>query len=387
MNIQGQLSIALAPNNTGVNTTITSSRPLHAAQIFSGKSVSETLKLMPILFNVCGKAQAVTCVNAIESAICSPADQAVQSQREALVLIESLREHSLRILIDWPKFIDSDVEQRQLALTVQSLNTLMQMLEPEKLLSLEAKASSISTEIVRQWQQCQQLLSQVIFATPIDDWQTFNEQEVENWSQKSHSKPAAFIAWLLQQQWKYAGSSDITPLPDINQLDFLNQLQTQSYEFISQPDWDYHCYELSWFNYQYDSPLISDLITKRSNGIYTRMVARLCEVADLIQQLNAFFQLKSPLKMQISTIEGLAHTHAARGRLSHYVQLERHTIEQLWIIAPTEWNFHPQGVAAQSLCHLSIDDESTLRSQAELIIHAIDPCVDYQLHINNRTHH
>ena len=58
-------------------------------------------------------------------------------------------------------------------------------------------------------------------------------------------------------------------------------------------------------------------------------------------------------------------------------------IERFYILAPTEWNFHPQGVAVDSLNNLDRDDLSTLQLQADLLIHAIDPCVDYQLQIGH----
>ncbi len=387
MSVQGQLSIALSRQYSNIHTTIDSSRPLHAAQIFSGKPIAEALQLIPLLFSVCGKAQAVTCINAVESAICAPANQDVQSQREALVLIESLREHSLRILIDWPKFIKQDVEHSELANTIQSLNKLMQMLEPQQLLSLDAVANSLSVEVIGQWHHCQQQLTKIVFGMPIEDWLAMNDIGLENWSEQSNTQPAGFIWWLMQQQWKYAGYSDISPLPQINDVDLLSRLQKDNNRFIAQPNWYSRCYELSWFNYQSASPFTLDLIEKWGNGIYTRMIARLRELAELIEKLDAFFHLQNALTISKSTIAGLAHTNAARGRLSHYIEIEDQYIKQLCIVAPTEWNFHPEGVAADSLCHLNAEQPDTLRLQAELLIHAIDPCVEYQLQIENEVRH
>ncbi len=45
------------------------------------------------------------------------------------------------------------------------------------------------------------------------------------------------------------------------------------------------------------------------------------------------------------------------------------------ILAPTEWNFHPQGVAAKALAGIRKEDV------ARMIIMSIDPCVDYELEI------
>jgi Ni,Fe-hydrogenase I large subunit len=57
-------------------------------------------------------------------------------------------------------------------------------------------------------------------------------------------------------------------------------------------------------------------------------------------------------------------------------------IKNYQIIAPTEWNFHPSGVAALSLHTLTATDESTLRHQATVLIDAFDPCVKFELSLN-----
>ena len=79
---------------------------------------------------------------------------------------------------------------------------------------------------------------------------------------------------------------------------------------------------------------------------------------------------------------GLAQTEAARGRLIHRVQLEDGKISRYQILAPTEWNFHPQGLIAQSLGNLSVSDGQQLQLLAKMMINAIDPCVGYDLRIH-----
>jgi hypothetical protein len=51
------------------------------------------------------------------------------------------------------------------------------------------------------------------------------------------------------------------------------------------------------------------------------------------------------------------------------------------ILAPTEWNFHPEGVLAKGLNQLQADSVELLKQQASLLINAIDPCVGYALQI------
>jgi coenzyme F420-reducing hydrogenase alpha subunit len=61
--------------------------------------------------------------------------------------------------------------------------------------------------------------------------------------------------------------------------------------------------------------------------------------------------------------------------------MDQGRISSYQILAPTEWNFHPQGLVKNSLCHLSINHPQQLEKLARLLVNAIDPCVGYDLRI------
>lgn len=67
----------------------------------------------------------------------------------------------------------------------------------------------------------------------------------------------------------------------------------------------------------------------------------------------------------------LGWVETARGRLYHAAQVEAGQVMAYRISAPTEWNFHPQGVLAQWLKGLIAPDQDTALALAQLI----DPCV------------
>jgi coenzyme F420-reducing hydrogenase alpha subunit len=67
--------------------------------------------------------------------------------------------------------------------------------------------------------------------------------------------------------------------------------------------------------------------------------------------------------------------------LIHRLVLHQGKVYDYRIVAPTEWNFHPDGVVAHSLKQLQADSINDLQRQAELLINAIDPCVQYQLNL------
>jgi len=62
----------------------------------------------------------------------------------------------------------------------------------------------------------------------------------------------------------------------------------------------------------------------------------------------------------------------ARGLLLHWVQLDAAGgVLDYRVLAPTEWNFHPQGALAQAVAALAPNDQTT----AAMLAVAFDPCV------------
>jgi coenzyme F420-reducing hydrogenase alpha subunit len=80
---------------------------------------------------------------------------------------------------------------------------------------------------------------------------------------------------------------------------------------------------------------------------------------------------------------GLAWVEMARGLLVHQVSLDRQSdgsarVLTCQVLAPTEWNFHPEGIAAQALAGLSAHRDDT-DAKARLLMAALDPCVPFRL--------
>ena len=80
--------------------------------------------------------------------------------------------------------------------------------------------------------------------------------------------------------------------------------------------------------------------------------------------------------------QGLAWVETARGLLLHQLSLTGSAntaqVKRLQVLAPTDWNFAPDGVAAQALERLNPADPRS-RAQAQLLLAALDPCVPWQI--------
>jgi Ni,Fe-hydrogenase I large subunit len=72
----------------------------------------------------------------------------------------------------------------------------------------------------------------------------------------------------------------------------------------------------------------------------------------------------------------MAWCEMARGLLVHWVQVDASGgVLDYRVLAPTEWNFHPQGALAQVMAGLSSDDVRSARCLAA----AFDACVDCRI--------
>jgi hypothetical protein len=212
-----------------------------------------------------------------------------------------------------------------------------------------------------------------------------NTDDLKEWLKNNPSIPAALLKELFELQYQNLGRTDFALLPELAEMELNEYLNQQNAdEFSRAPTWQNQCYETSCLNRQQSHPLIADLLRNDGNGLLTRLAARLCELANLaniIKQNATELRTGSPLKdcQSYANAIGLAQIQTSRGLLIHRVELNDGVIKNYQIIAPTEWNFHPQGVAALSLQQLTAPDKSSLLQQAQLVINAIDPCVSFEV--------
>ena len=95
------------------------------------------------------------------------------------------------------------------------------------------------------------------------------------------------------------------------------------------------------------TPLIKDSHRKYQDSIFSRILARVCEIPQLLIHSKKLLQqidLSEPSyiepKIPISEItsSGIGAVEAARGSLIHNVSIENNKIKEYQIITPTQWN-------------------------------------------------
>ena len=76
---------------------------------------------------------------------------------------------------------------------------------------------------------------------------------------------------------------------------------------------------------------------------------------------------------------GRAVVETARGLLMHEIVLDGERIADYLIVAPTEWNFHPQGTLVDQLLGQEAGDRDALQQHVARTVAALDPCVPWEL--------
>ena len=131
-------------------------------------------------------------------------------------------------------------------------------------------------------------------------------------------------------------------------------------------------------------PLIESVKDRYGFGLLARLAACLAELAEIPGRMRALAASLADAELHAEAPArgsgtGLGVAEAARGRLIHAVEIADGVVQRYRILAPTEWNFHPQGAAAKGLAGIALAPSARREALARLFITAVDPCVGYEL--------
>lgn len=421
--LSGRLQIHLLRRPEGLAVTISSSRPIGASRVFIGKDPADTAATLPSLFSICATAQAAACVSACELALGQTPSAILMWARRLLVDVETVREHLWRLLMDWPGFLGEGPRGPAMARVMVACSQLRSALAaggdplmlgnpcPHPDLKAAAEALAALTDVATE-----QALSQApcdwLAATP-------TASALQHWAATTDTHAARLLRLVASQGWGAVGHSTVPALPHLSIATLEAHLSgPEAKDFIATPLWAGAPAESSPLTRQLGQALVADLTRQQGNGLLTRLTVQLVELATLLARLparlaaldadgegprgqaeregkapgngasnetgggggqtrsGASVRLNPSLPLAASLPEGvgLAQVQAARGLLVHRVAIQAGRVADYSILAPTEWNFHPQGAAALGLATLPADlDDRTLLRLAGLFVTALDP--------------
>lgn len=326
-----------------------SSRTADVGKLMVGRSGEVVLGMLPLIFSLCGQAHmaAGRQAMALGSANHARCDA-------AMVHAENTREHLLRIMMGWQT---SGHACTLPATDVMSLITRMQTAAGDPAAE-RGEADHLA-----------HLLEQHVLGMPPDRFLRLTTlAELQKWISQTSTHAAAYMDEVLQQGWQGLGAVPPHFLPDLPIGELTARLAEPAYALS--PDWLGQPRETGPLARQQSHPLVQSIVAKCGAGLLARLTARLVELAAIPDQIQTD---ENP----VSGTGGFGVVETARGRLIHAARLQGETVVDYRILAPTEWNFHPKGVAVQALRTLGSSEDKTARARA--LVEAIDPCVGFDV--------
>lgn len=327
--IGGAIRVTLRPDGTRVGAVeIASTRPVQAARIFVGKPVAEMTETIGRVFSLCGKAQTVAALRAVETALGIVEAPGVRAARDLARLSEMLTQTAMRLGLHWPRVLGIEMD-------------------PGLVRACLATEMMIEREVLGEgWR-----IPGAGVATPAD-------AVGEALAELDLALAAASIGAHLSETLQARGLEGFGALPD------------------GMPP-DVGAFARNW-----DVTAVQSARAVHGAGLAARLAASRADLAALPLEMIATYGHVTPAARQpipIGSGTATATVETARGPLTHKVEITDGVVTACATEAPTEANFTADGPVAAGLSGAPLDAVA-----AELHILAIDPCVGCSVEIDGQ---
>lgn len=386
MNLEGRVLIDL-PRAAGSPVRVEFARPGDICAILRGRTAAEVLSLIPAVYSICATAQSHAAVSALEQASGIAVSPMTKDARKALTGMETLREHLLRIALDWPGFLferPRGANVRQAMAMVPSLKEAL--FGTPAAFELGREATPNAAEALKVIAEAETLLVEEVFAEPLEHWlERAAAGEIEAWAGSAKTVAARLFDSILQDGSVRSGETSMAtvPLPSANGIRvWLQQKDPNQLPIADSPA--KFVPETTLYSRRANDPVVAAL---KGSGLGPRFVARLVELARLPDELRSLINNDDNQVRPAPAGDGFGWSaiEAARGLLIHAVELRDGCIADYRVLPPTRWNFDADGVAKRCLSELDFSANNScdeLLRQANLIVNAIDPCVAHEVRVN-----
>jgi hypothetical protein len=333
-------------------------RPDWAATLARGRAASALPDTLAALFSLCGQAHRLCAGAAVGAALGREYASAAAARP---LRAETVREHLRRVLLDWPgQLAPAASHDAQQALA-----------------GCPAFRAGTDDATLARWAE-RHLVGQ-----PLAQWLDERERDAG----------AAWARWCAGDGWLPRLMRDVcrhagTPVTagvalrihaDEDGVRRLADALRDDATFTRRPRVLGACAETgSWTRLNDSGPM--------PRSASERLAARVAELVRLLlpdAPARAGTQWLCSGALPLAPGEGIAWVEMARGLLVHHVVLDGGQgdarVEHCRVLAPTEWNFHPDGAVAQALEALPDDGSPDTLRRVSALMAAYDPCVRYEL--------
>lgn len=359
--LEGHIRVTLFQQGDGVDrVAIASFRPHPAQRLLAGGTAGEAAERVGRLYTLCGRAQRLAAEAAAEAATgeALSADRLVRRERQ--VLAEQAREHLWQLLMPTAGQAVAAPDP-----------TLLR-----RIVAAGEQADALADTLTR-------ILTEHLLGEPPAAWLSRDPEALRHWCEAAATPPARRLAGFLRDPDPPVTATPLLPALARWQADALRSLALQALgepAFCAQPLWRESPAETGALSRLCDDPTLSAWIAGMGRGSATRLLGRLVELARLPSRLLG----DGPAVVRAWSLDegmGVAGVETSRGLLLHLVRIEAGRVTDYRILAPTEWNFHPEGALAEALTAMPAD--TRLAERARRVVASLDPCVACQVEIRH----
>ena len=336
---------------------VESTRPQVADRLLRGKDADEAVALVPNLFAICGRSQHVAAELALAAA--RGARSLVTAAQVRRIESEMAQEYLWRALIDWARATQQVPDDKTLAAARSALAH-----DDRDLLRLIVERDVLGADAA-QWYEHEHV------------------PDFEIWITGAETAAARFLA-DVQRDGPRHGACDVPLLPRFDSGDSAQRIVAAlgaDAGFERRPHLAGSPAETGAIARLREQPLVKALGSAYGRSTLVRFAARLSELARIVCGDEAPAPLAGSLSL--ATGRGLGWAETARGLLLHQIDLDGGRIALYRIVAPTEWNFHPDGALARATLGVHELSAADLRRRTEWLLQSLDPCVAYRLEVTH----
>lgn len=372
--LEGIVSVRLETAGGRVRAVSVAVRRPCAAHALCGRTPEEAMRLVPLLFSLCGTAQSLVAAEALEGALGLDA-RTHAAARALLTDAETVTNHAWQTLMEWPARLGEAPQPKQLAGLRAAAAAIHPALYPARD-GLRPGGSTLRpdrTGLAAAIESLRDGVERAVFAAPAPTGMA----ELERWADAGATPAARLMRRALAPDMAGFGACGV-PALEAHPASWFGERLSADAGFSEAPRQDGAPAHTGPLARQSAHPLVTALLAAHGSGLAAHLAARLVELADMVQRMTSCIDRldgagPAPHTGTNRHGEGSGAVETARGRLAHWVRLEDGRIADYRIVAPTEWNFAADGPLTQGLTGVAAG--TALAERAGLLVAALDPCV------------
>ncbi len=354
---------------------VISTRNRGVAAALAGRPVAEVPGLLRRLFPLCGTAHTVAAVTAIETALGLAPAPAQRAFRELMLVAEHANAVAWRLLIDWPPLLGAAADPRAYATFLRAGAPIAA--GAERLQQIGGAALRPSRAEIARAAAVLSAMLVALFPEAADAALSFDALEAA--LQGGASVPARLIARARVDLPVHYGRHD-RPMFASAEADWFAARLAQGSEFSDAPTLDGAPAEVGPLA-ALRHPLVGEALAHWGQGLATRLLAAALDalvVAGRLRTVGELVVADDPVAVDTTRPgRGAGVVETARGPLADWVEVDGGRVRTLRSVAPTEWNFHPDGPFRAAL--EAAPDIADPVAGVRLMAASFDPCVPFDL--------